>query len=245
MGRFFAPITALIACLAAGCSFASEKSKIDEADIRLVSAEPLESKARRLIGNERVVQPNEVDAVSEKIAQSLISQLGDWGAKGKELANSLLECSAIHAANMQGNKSTCFDNYSGEAKEGCLVKHGVGRKSVGQILTADRFDLNADGIGDYIISDRYYCSSLSANQSSVYFVLLSRAKGDFHLAYAGWASYGLDVAKDPANGSNVLIERTPKTYGMYSRVMQLVNEKYVPRICVVQDSDGYSRCDKD
>ena len=236
---------ACISTLAAGGWFAVEKSAIAiaGADIKLVSATSLPSTTNRLIGEERIVRANEADAVSEKIAQSLIAQLGHGGVEAQKLADSLRTCSASHASKMQGDKSSCFDTDGEDAAPGCLVKRGVGQKSVGQILTADRFDLNGDGIPDYIMSDRYYCLDLSANQAGVYFVMLSGPKGDFDLAYADWATSALEVVVDPVKGGKVLIERSPKTYGIYSRVLQLVNKKFVPRICIVNDENGFSRCD--
>jgi hypothetical protein len=218
--------------------------KAREADIKIASLHALDSKANRLIGKERVVRPDEPDFVSEQVAQSLISQLANWEGNGKGLAEDLQECSAIHAAYMLGNKSSCFHEYSGEAEEGCLVKRGYGRKSVGQALTADRMDLNDDGILDYIISDRYYCPRLSANQSNVYFVMLSSGKNNFRLSYADWASYGLNVVQDPTSGAKILVEKAPKLYGTYTRIMHLVEGKFVPRVCIFQNEQGYSECEK-
>jgi len=48
----------------------------------------------------------------------------------------------------------------------------------------------------------------------------------------------------PTSGAKALIERAAKSYGIYSRVMHLVEGKYVPRICIVVDEHGYSRCDE-
>jgi hypothetical protein len=244
MRNLFVLIAALTSILVPTYASSANDNKIDEADIKLVSTKPLDSRANQLIGKERVIRPDEPDAVSEPIAQSLIHQLESWGENGKGLAESLHYCSASHAAAMSKKKSSCFDEFRGEADPGCLLKQGYGRKTVGQMLTADRFDLNGDGIDDYIISDRYYCFGLSANQSNVYFVMLSRTKDDFGLAYADWASYGLEVVVDPTSGAKVLIERAPKSYGIYSRVMHLVKGKYIPRICIFEDEHGYSRCDE-
>ena len=123
-------------------AYDKKNSKISEADIKLVSTKPLDSKINRLIGKERVVRQNEPDAVSEEIVQSLIAQLARRGKNGKELTDSLYLCSAIHASFMLGEKSPCLNEYSGEADQACLVKRGYGRKSVGQVLAADRIDLN-------------------------------------------------------------------------------------------------------
>ncbi len=239
-------IVAIILLLIGGAIFilVRRNNGIDDVDIKLADAEPLASITNRLIGKERLVRADEPDAVSEKIAQSLIVQLEGWGGKGKGLAQSLRECSALQAIAMENRKSSCVNDYSGEADVSCLIKHGIGQKSVGQSLTADRFDLNVDGVPDYIISDRYYCNGLSANQSNVYFVMLSDKKGGFKLAYADWASFGLQVVEHPVTKEKILIEQAPKNYGVYSRIMQLVDGKYVSRICVLRDDKGYSRCDQ-
>jgi len=242
MKNLFVLIAALTSILVPTYASSANDNKIAEADIKLVSAKPLDSMAKQLIGKERVIRPDEPDAVSETIAQSLIHQLESWGENGKGLAESLRYCSASHAAAMSKKKSSC--EFRGEADPGCLLKQGYGRKTVGQILTADRFDLNGDGIDDYIISDRYYCFGLSGNGANVYFVMLSHTKNDFGLAYADWASLGLEVVADPTSGTKVIIERAAKSYGIYSRVMHQVDGKFVPRVCIIQDQEGFSRCDE-
>ena len=243
IGGAIAFLLACVAIFAASYGYLGANKVVDDADRELVAAEPLESTARKAVKKDGVVYQNEADAVSEKIAGSLIRQLGGWGGKAREMVDGLRECSAIHASKMQGDKSKCFTGYPGGVEEGCLVKRGFGRKSTGQILSADRFDLNADGVADYIISDRYYCEGLSSNQASVYFVMLSAPKGEFRLAYADWASYGLQVIKDPAKGNLVLIERARKISETHTTVLQLEKEKFVPRVCIFEDKNGYSRCD--
>lgn len=220
----------------------NSKQKFAAADIQLALAEALPSKMNSLIGKERVGRPEEPDVVSEKIAQSLLQQLEAWPGKGKEMTEALLECSAQQASTMDGDRSSCVEKYNGAVDVQCLVQRGYGRKSIGQILTTDRLDLNNDCVADYIIKDRYYCNQLSANQSNVYFVLLSRSKNDFRLAYADWASYGLEVVKSPVDGTNVLIERAPKSWGVFNRIMQLSNGEFTTRICIFEDKTGFSRC---
>lgn len=215
---------------------------LDKADLQLIEAKPLASKARRMIGEARPIRPDEPDAVSEKVAQSLIRQLENWGGKGKELAAALRECSALHVMRVHKDYSTCTDEYSGDVDVQCLIKRRIGQKEVEQMLTADRYDLNADGIDDYVISDRYYCGQLSANQSNVYFVMLSRTKDDFRLAYADWAAERLNVVEEPASKQKVVIEQAYHLYGDFSTVMKLVDGKYVPRVCIVKKDEGYSSC---
>ena len=228
-----------------------EAGRPSAADLNLISIKPLESKMSHSSDGERVVRSDEPDAVSEKVAQSLMSQLKTKGKHGRELAKDgrdlaedLAACSAIHASKMQGDKSSCFDEYSGEADSACLIKRGFGRKSVGQVLTADRFDLNGDGIRDYIITDRYYCHFMSANQSQVFFVMLSHKKEGFHLAFADWIFDRFVVVEEPKSGSKVLIERHEKAYGIFNTIMQLEGGKYVPRVCIVEDEHGVNLCER-
>ena len=165
-----------------------------------------------------------------------------WEPKGKELAQSLYSCSAAHAYTLS-RSSTCDNEFGGDIDNTCLLKHGFGRRSVGQALTADKIDLNGDKIPDYLISDRYYCMTLSANQSNVFFVLLSQPSGEFRLSFADWASYGLAVVENPISKEKVLIERAPKTYGTYTKILHLENGRYRPRICVLKDEHGFSKCE--
>lgn len=232
-------IPALLAVLAgvSGC-----KAEVSKADIAIATAKPVASRARTL-DVARDVKPQEPDFVPEKIAQSAIEQLSGW-SNGKELSDALLYCSAIRASRVQGNKSSCFDEGGDEdGSAACLVKQGYGRTSVGQALKAEKIDLNGDGMPDYILSDRYYCGGLSANQSAVYFVLLSQSAGGFRLAYADWASYFLEVVSEPSSGAMILVEKGLKTYGTFTRIMHTIDGKYVPRACVVEDDRGFHKCD--
>lgn len=213
-------------------------------ELQLISLKPLPSQIKSDYGHERVVGPREPDVVSEKIAQSLIAQLKRRGKDGNEFAESLATCSAIHASKMQGDKSSCFNEYSGEAEPSCLIKQGYGSKSFGQILTADRFDLNGDGIRDYIITDRYYCGYISANQAQVYFVMLSKSRDDFRLAYADWTSPSIRVVIDPESGKMVLIEGIEKASGNYSHIFTFMDGQYISGRCVVEDEQGIYYCDK-
>lgn len=241
--------TALIAAaillpLASLAVWTQTRSPFEPADLELAAADPLPSQVTQQIGKARAIRPDEADAVSEKVAQSLLVQLDTWGGKGKELAASLRKCSALLALDMRQNRSACVDDYSGMPDIECLAKRGYGKKTVGQALAADRYDLNNDGIADYIVSDRYYCPDLSANAASVYFVLLSRSRDDYRLAYADWASYTLQVVERPGTTEKVLIERAAKAYGTFSRILQLVDGKYVRRVCIFQDAEGYGPCAK-
>lgn len=100
---------------------------------------------------------------------------------------------------------------------------------------------NTDGKPDYMFSDRYDCPGLSANQSRGNFVLLSQATGGYKLSFAGWASYGLAVVKDPENGG-LLHEQAGKTQGAFTTITQLKKGKYLPRVCVLQDDKGLHSC---
>lgn len=219
-----------------------EANRPYSADLKLISLKSLESKMNNLYDKERVVRSDEPDAVSEKITKSLFAQLKTLGKDGNELAENLAACSAIHASKMQGDKSSCFDGYSGEADPACLIKQGYGRKSVGQVLTADRFDLNGDGIPDYIITDRYFCGLISANQAQVHLVMLSHTNGDFRMAFADWVFDRFNVVEDPISKAKVLIERHVKAIGAFSTIMQLQGEKYVRGACIFEDEHGFSRC---
>lgn len=228
-----------VALAGQGCH--KRSADIDETDLQIASAESIKSTARKMIGEDRIIAPSEPDYVPEKVARTLIQQLQQSTDKDKELAKNLYACSAEHAYKLSKHHP-CDNEFSGETDEACLRKHGFGKNTVGQALAADRIDLNSDGIPDYIVSDRYYCMTLSANQSNVYFVMLSQPNGAWTLAYADWASYGLSVVHNPVNKELMLIEQAPKTYGTYTRIMALTNGRYTPRICVLQDEHGASKC---
>lgn len=218
-------------------------SSISETDKKIAGAAPLHPTTHRRDDKERVIKPNEADYVPEQLAQALLRDLPAWGKTGKELADSLYVCSALHASNLLGEKSACVDTYSGDADPSCLEQRGYGKKSVGQVLIADRIDLNEDGVADYILSDRYSCPALSANQARVQFVMLSQTGQGFRLSYADWASYGLDVVRDPTSSKPVLIERAGKAYGTFTTIMHLVDGKFMPRLCLVDDDHGLRKCD--
>ena len=218
------------------------RPQVSPADIALVQQPVLPSRMNSLIGKPRVVRDSEPDAVPEPVAQALLQQLRTWGLKGPEFVHALMECSARHAFEVGKRGRPCKDEYTGEADPQCLVENGYGRRTIGQTLMADRYDLNGDGIGDYLIADRYYCHSLSANQSNVQFVMLSRPDKTFRLAYADWAVFGLEVVNDPRTGQPVVIERAPKTYGLYSRVYRLAEGRLTERTCIVADDSGFSHC---
>lgn len=222
---------------ASGCNTSS--AEVSKADMAIASAKPIASR----LGTTNIprdVKPQDPDFVPEKIAQAVLKQLRSW-SNGKEFGDALLNCSAVRASKVQGDKSSCFESESGDPTA-CLVKRGYGRKSVGQALAADKVDLNGDGTPDYILTDRYYCMELSANQAQVHFVLLSQPSGDFRLVYADWTSNYLEVVLEPTTGAKVLVEKAHKTYGTYTRIMHMIDGKYVPRACVVEDDRGFHNC---
>lgn len=228
------------ACVLLACSPATPPVAAD--DIRIAKLEPLASGANRDTGEVRPIKSKQADYVSEQVAQSLLEQLKQWPQTGVELASALHYCSGRVASTQLGGKSACQEADGPEAEAACFQQHGYGKQSVGQALTADRRDLNGDGVKDYIISDRYYCQSLTANQSAVYFVMLSAPKGGFKLSYASWASYGLSVVDDKVNRKPVLLEQAEKQYGKYMRILDLVDSRYVLKSCLFQDEHGYSAC---
>lgn len=238
--KFATVLTITSAVLISACS--QKAVGVSEEDIRVSNLEALPDISNRLIGKERQVKPNEPDYVPEPIAQSLKAQLAKW-PKGAELAGALSYCSGALVSKRLGAKSACDGDFVVEPENSCIEQHGYGRKSIGQALTADRRDLNGDGVKDYIISDRYYCQNLSANQSNVYFVMLSNSKKEFALAYADWASYGMYVVDDKVNDKLVLIESAGKSYGTYSTIYELRDSKYFAKACIFHDDKGYSACD--
>ncbi len=230
-------------CLALVSACGQKVDGVSDEDIRVSSLQPLPSIARSLVGQERQVKPSEPDYVPEPIAQSLKSQVAKW-PKGEKIAGALSYCSGALVSKRLGAKSACNDDGDSMlAESSCIEKHGYGRKSIGQALTADRQDLNGDGIKDYIISDRYYCESLSANAASVHFVMLSNSKKDFTLAYADWASLGLVVVDDKVKGRLVLLEQAVRAYGTFSTIYEEIDSKYVAKACVLHDDKGYSACE--
>lgn len=232
--------TVLVLASAALISACGQKaSGISDEDIRLSNLEALPSISHTMVGKERQVKPSEPDYVPEPIAQSLRAQLAKW-PKGPELADALSYCSGALAVKRLGEKSACDVDFP---EASCIEQHGYGKKSIGQALTADRRDLNGDGVKDYIISDRYYCQSLSANQSNVYFVMLSTPTKEFTLAYADWAFYGVHVVDDKVNGKPVLIEQGGNLSGTYTTIYQLLGSKFIPKACVSHDDKGYGACD--
>jgi hypothetical protein len=223
-----------------GCQSGDE---ISQSDIQISTTEPLESKSRAF-EHTREVKAREPDFVPEDLAQRVITELSHWGQQGEELKHGLLYCSALRAFYASGKSSLCFDDYSDEqSSTECLMKRGYGKKSVGQALKADRFDLNADGVPDFLLSDRYFCSAISANQASVYLVMLSQPSGQYNLAYADWAASDLAVVVNPETKTNVLVEKSAKSYGSSTRIFHLVDGRYVPRTCVRQDNEGFHKCD--
>lgn len=222
------------------CKVSNEVSK---SDALIAAAEPLESNARTF-EQVRDVKAGEIDFVPEEVMQEAIAQLRSWGKEGQVLSDGLFDCSAIRAFRANGKPSSCFgDNGDEESSAACLAKRGYGKKSIGQALSANKVDLNGDGKLDFMLSDRYYCRELSANQAQVYLVLLSQPSGSYKLSYAGWASYGLEVVLDPTTKSPVLVEKAVKSYGAFTRIMHLVDGRYVPRICLVQDEKGLRKCE--
>lgn len=212
-------------------------------DIRIANLQPLAgSGAGRDTEKIRLVKSNEPDYVPEQVAQALLAQLKQWPKTGTELGNALDTCSRTLAAKQLGDKSACLEAIGEDEETACHKQHGYGRKTVGQALTADHRDLNGDGVKDYIISDRYYCMNLSANQASVYFVMLSQPKGGYKLAFADWASLGLNAVDAKVDGNAVLVEHIAKLDGATTRILNLVDAKYVRRSCVFQDEHGYSAC---
>ena len=216
---------------------------VSKSDALIATAEPLESKARTF-EQVRDVKASEIDFVPETVMQEAMAQLRSWGKEGRALSDGLFYCSAIRAFRASGKPSSCFGDYGDEeGSAACLVKRGYGKESIGQALSANKVDLNGDGKLDFILSDRYYCRELSANQAQVYLVLLSQPSGSYKLAYAGWASYGLKVVSDPTTKSPILVEKAPKSYGAFTTIMHLVDGRYVPRICLFQDEKGLRKCE--
>lgn len=232
-----------LACAGLLAACGQKASSVSDEHIRLSKLEPLESHTNSLIGKPRRVKPDEPDYVPEPVAQSLKGQLVKWKG-GDAFVQALGYCSGVLVAERLGEKSACYNDFAIEPDAECVAKHGYGKQSIGQALTADRHDLNGDGIKDYIISDRYYCHDLSANQASVYFVMLSKSKKEYELAYADWASYSLSVVDDKVSGKLVLLEQAVKSGYQYTRIHHLKNSKYVLQACVYHDESGYQTCDE-
>lgn len=232
----------ILPCLVLISACGQKAGGVSDEDIRVSNLEPLPSIARSMVGKERQIKPSEPDYVPEPIAQSLKAQVAKW-PKGEKIAEALGYCSGALVSERLGAKSACAGADLISPESSCIEKHGYGRKSIGQTLTADRQDLNGDGIKDYIISDRYYCQSLSANAANVHFVMLSNSKKDFTLAYADWASLGLVVVDDKVKGRLVLLEQAVRSYGTFSTIYELIDSKYVAKACVLRDDDGYSACE--
>lgn len=212
-------------------------------DIRIAKLEPLAvSGPDRNVGEVRLVKSSEPDYVPEPVAQALLAQLKQWPKTGTELGDALNTCSTQAAVTQLGGKSACREAMGDDEEAACYKQHGYGRKTVGQALMADHRDLNGDGVKDYIISDRYYCTSLSANQGAVYFVMLSQPKGGYKLAFADWASPVLYAVDAKVDGKAVLVERIAKLDGETTRILNLVDAKYVRKSCLFQDEHGYSPC---
>ncbi|GJI93962.1 hypothetical protein RugamoR57_06800 [Duganella caerulea] len=220
-----------------------ETPQVAAEDIRIAKLEPLAvSGPERNIGKVRVVKSNEPDYVPEPVAQALLAQLKQWPKTGAELGNALNACSAQLVSTQLGDKSACQEANGLDDGAACFKQHGYGRKTVGQALMADHRDLNGDGVKDYIISDRYYCQALSANQGAVYFVMLSQPKGGYKLAFADWASPNLYAVDAKVDGKAVLVERIAKLDGETTRILNLVDTKYVRKSCLFEDEHGYSAC---
>lgn len=212
-------------------------------DIRIAKLEPLAvSGPDRNIEKVRVVKSSEPDYVPEPVAQALLAQLKQWPKTGAELGSALNTCSAQLAVKQLGDKSACREAMGEDEEAACHKQHGYGRKTVGQALMADHRDLNGDGVKDYIISDRYYCQALSANQGAVYFVMLSQPKGGYQLAFADWAAPTLYAVDAKVDGKAVLVERIAKLDGATTRILNLVDAKYVRKSCLFEDEHGYSAC---
>lgn len=212
-------------------------------DIRIAKLEPLAvSGPDRNIEKVRLVKSSEPDYVPEPVAQALLAQLKQWPKTGAELGNALNTCSALLVAKQLGDKSACREAMGEDEEAACHKQHGYGRKTVGQALMADHRDLNGDGVKDYIISDRYYCTNLSANQGAVYFVMLSQPKGGYQLAFADWAAPTLYAVDAKVDGNAVLVEHIAKLDGATTRILNLVDAKYERKSCVFQDEHGYSPC---
>jgi hypothetical protein len=209
--------------LTAGCSRRGADG-IQDADLRLAATDPVKLPSV---------------PVSEDMAQALISELNGWGSQGKEFVESLYTCSA-RAATPEAGKvpKDCDSDY--DIDPACLLKHGIGRKTVHRVLEAERVDLNKDGVPDYLISASD-CMELTANSSNAYFVMLSQGKNEFHLAYADVAIDQLLAVENPA-GDATLIERLSRNFGTTTKIYRLADGRFVARECIHRDERGTSRC---
>ncbi len=192
----------------------------------------------------KLLSSDDRDTLSESLAQTILRELKNFPKDGKELELALLKCSAEFQYQMHPERKTCIDEYAGEPDYACMQKRGWGRKELRQILFAQKLDLNGDGQDDYIVSSRYPHLALNANNSNVYFVLLSKAKKQHYLAYAGWAVDHLEARLNPVNQEVVLTEEIEKLYGKYTVFYQIDPKTlhYHKRICLVEDKDGISLC---
>lgn len=228
--------------LLASCSRKDPADQFSPDDIAIAHAEPIDGVYERdYTPQPRRVKDGEPDAVPEKVAQSILSQLDQRGGSARDLAEGLRDCSAMHATGVSALKTACGDEYNEPTVE-CLRKEGHGQKSIGQILAARRFDLNGDGVPDYVIADRYYCNALSANNSNVYFIMLSDAKKGFHLGYADWATMNLLVVRHPKTEQLTVVEKSSKLYGTRTAIFDIRDNELVERICLREDDSGFSAC---
>lgn len=230
------------ACILNGCGKAT--NGIPKEEIAIVSSEPQLSFSTEITfqSEHKKIEPSDPYFVPEKIAHRLVQLLKKETAdENNKLAKAILTCSAFEASLRMGSKSACAEAPYPEAEGECAMNLGYGKRAIGQALAAVRIDLNGDNKEDYLIADRYYCNGIHANQASAYFVLIS--KGETHeLAFAEW-EMGLDVVSMPGQKNKLLIGRGYKTYGIFSRIMELQeNGKYKIRACVTETEKAYEHC---
>lgn len=232
----------LLTILLTACNREESTSKFTQEDVAIAHAESIDGLYERVyMQPARLIKETEPDAVPEKVVQSLLSQLDQRDDSGKALAEALRDCSALHATTVKVPKTACGDEYN-EPTVSCLRQEGHGQKAIGQILAAKRFDLNDDDVPDYVIADRYYCNALSANQSNVYFVMLSDGGQRFQLGYADWAVSDLLVVQHPSTRKKIVVEKSSKLYGTRTAIFEIQHHKLVERTCLSEDDNGFSAC---
>ncbi len=226
-------------------SHASNQSSTISTDDQLLLAQTARSEARVDSDTQpRLLNKQDHNTLSENLAQVILRELDQFPKTGAELKQALLKCTAEFQYNLHPERKTCADNYMAEPDFACMQKRGWGRNDLRQILYAEKVELNKDGHDDYIVSSRYGCLELNANNSNVHFVLLSNDKKQYHLAYADWAVDHLEARVHPVNHQVVLMEVIEKLYGKYTRFYQIdtPSGRFQERICLVEDKDGVNLC---
>ena len=216
--KIFMAIVLLLCISVSSCS-KDTLDLIDPENKKLINAKPI------------LEMTTEGDSNFVQIPESLAIKFVDILEKSN-LQQNVKACAAEKGyAAMLKKPEKCLNN--DELDADCGAKEGYWKGYLNTQLFTKSLDLNKDNIPDYIVSGDF-CTGFTHNQTSDFFVFLSKNDHDFNLALSTSAGF-IKVHQVNKDGEYLIIDGSD-TYSGDSANFWILNKNiYTNTVCFYQD----------